>query len=69
MSSLQCRLLRKAAELAGGVEMLRHELQVPAEDLERWMAGIEPMPRAVFLGTVDLIIELAQMPPEQSISS
>jgi hypothetical protein len=60
MDSLHCGLLRKAAELAGGPELLCHELQVPAEDLARWMAGQDAMPRAVFLATIDLIIELSE---------
>ena len=53
--SLHGRLLSAAAALLGGSARLGHELQVPARDLQRWMAGKEPMPRAVFLKLVDLV--------------
>jgi hypothetical protein len=52
---LQCGLLRKAAELLGGARALGYALQVPAPNLARWMAGLEPMPRPVFLKVVDLL--------------
>ena len=55
---LQCRLLRKAAELLGGARALGYALQVPAPNLARWMAGLEPMPRPVFLKVVDLVLGL-----------
>jgi hypothetical protein len=55
---LQCGLLRKAAELLGGARALGYALQVPAPNLARWMAGLEPMPRPVFLKVVDLVLGL-----------
>jgi hypothetical protein len=62
MHCLHGRLLRKAAELLGGSAQLGYELQVPEQNLARWMAGLEPMPRAMFLKVVDLVIELASEP-------
>ena len=56
--SLHSHLLHEAAELLGGPRALGYKLQVPARDLARWMAGLEPMPRLVFLKVVDLILEL-----------
>jgi hypothetical protein len=53
--SLHGRLLSTAAALLGGSARLGRELQVPARNLQRWMAGKEPMPRAVFLKLVDLV--------------
>jgi hypothetical protein len=64
--SLHARLLGKAAELLGGRAPLSRELQVPAQNLARWIAGIEPMPRLVFLKVVDLIIELTSEPLSSS---
>jgi hypothetical protein len=64
--SLHARLLEKAAELLGGRAPLSHALQVPAQNLARWIAGIEPMPRLVFLKVVDLIIELTSEPLSSS---
>ena len=58
--SLHCQLLHEAAELLGGRTRLGRELQVPAQNLARWMAGIEPLPRPVFLKAVDLVIELTR---------
>jgi hypothetical protein len=55
---LHSRLLRKAAELHGGARALGYALQVPAPNLARWMAGLEPMPRPVFLKVVDLVLGL-----------
>jgi hypothetical protein len=55
---LQCRLLRKAAELLGGARPLGYALQVPAGNLVRWMAGLERMPRPIFLKVVDLVLGL-----------
>ncbi len=56
--SLHCRLLREAAALLGGRVQLGHELQVPAQDLARWMAGLGPMPQSIFLKVVDLILDV-----------
>ena len=61
---LHIELLRKAAELLGGSARLGRELQVPARNLARWMTGLEPMPRPVFLKVVDLIITLTSEPAE-----
>ena len=60
--SLQGRLLGKAAELLGGPRELGHELRVPAANLARWMAGVEPLPRPLFLKTIDLLAELTDRP-------
>jgi len=62
--SLHIELLRKAAELLGGSARLGRELQVPARNLGRWMTGLEPMPRPMFLKVVDLIIALTSEPAE-----
>jgi hypothetical protein len=45
-------VLVRAAELSGGTEPLARRLQVPADELERWLAGegildIGILPRAI----------------------
>jgi hypothetical protein len=64
MNCLHARLLRKAAQLLGGAR----PLQAPAQTLARWMAGLEPMPRPVFLKVVDLVIELTSEPAQAPTS-
>jgi len=57
MSDVQLRAMRKAAELAGGSDKLARVLQVPVEEIEKWIAGDGQPPRDVFLRVVDLILE------------
>jgi hypothetical protein len=54
--SLHSHLLGRAAALLGGRGPLGYELQVPAQNLARWMEGLERMPRPVFLKVVDLLL-------------
>jgi hypothetical protein len=57
VNSLHRQLLREAAELLGGRVQLGRALQLPAQDLARWMDGLKPMPRPIFLKVVDLILD------------
>lgn len=61
MDSISARLLRNAAEVVGGEAALRRELQVPEREFQRWLDGIDPLPRAVFLKLADIL--LAHRPP------
>ena len=54
--TVRCRALRRAAELVGGDDALCQQLQVPAEDLARWLRGDKLPPTFVFLKVVDLLI-------------
>jgi hypothetical protein len=63
-SSVYSRTLQKAAELLGGREKLRRELQVPAADLEDWIADKAVPPRGVFLRAVDLLLDETAPPAE-----
>lgn len=56
-SSVYSRALQKAAELVGGREKLARVLNVPAADLDRWIADQAKPPREVFLRIVDLILD------------
>lgn len=51
------RAVRKAAEMVGGRERLARVLQVPREEIEKWILGEKKPPREMFLRVVDLIIE------------
>jgi hypothetical protein len=56
-ASVYSRALRRAAELLGGREKLAKILQVPAVELDKWLAEREKPPRDVFLRVVDLILD------------
>ena len=54
--SVEERTLRRALQLVGGtVPQLARALVVPAEVLERWLAGEEAPPAWVFLRAVDIV--------------
>ena len=62
--SVEERTLRRALQLVGGtVPQLARALVVPAEVLERWLAGEEAPPAWVFLRAVDVILN-ETTPPE-----
>lgn len=49
--------LARAADLLGGAAALSRRLQVPIEDLRRWLHGMSRPPRGIFLRVVDLVTE------------
>jgi len=55
--SVYSRALRRAAELLGGREKLVKLLQIPAADLDSWIADRAKPPRDIFLRVVDLILD------------
>ena len=55
--SVYSRALGRAAELLGGREKLAKVLQVPAADLDSWIADRAKPPRDIFLRVVDLILD------------
>jgi hypothetical protein len=56
-ATVYSRALRKAAELLGGREQLAKVLQVPAVQIDKWIADEGKPPRDVFLRIVDLILD------------
>lgn len=56
-ASVYSRALKKAAELLGGREQLARVLQVPAAEIDKWIADEGKPPRDVFLRIVDLILD------------
>ena len=59
MASVYPRAVRKAAELAGGKASLARALNVPVEEIEKWLAGEATPPREPFLRIVDIIVDNA----------
>jgi hypothetical protein len=56
-ASVYSRALQKAAELLGGRDKLSKILQVPAADIDKWIADQAKPPREIFLRIVDLILD------------
>jgi len=55
--SVYSRALLKAAELLGGRNELAQVLQVPAAQIEKWIADETKPPREIFLRVVDIILD------------
>lgn len=49
-------MLSRAAELAGGENVIAKRLGVTRMRLDRWRAGAEPMPVWVFFQLVDILL-------------
>lgn len=53
---MRSHALRLAAERLGGMRALREELEVPTEQLLRWMTGREPVPEEVFIQVLNVVL-------------
>jgi DNA-binding transcriptional regulator YdaS (Cro superfamily) len=51
------RVLRRAVEIVGGEEQLAQRLKVPTSRLTSWLQAQAPLPPAVFLRAVDVVME------------
>lgn len=69
MTDVYARTLRRAAQVAGGVNELAERLSVPSEDLARWLATGKLVPLEVFLQAVDVVVshDLDQVSNEPTI--
>jgi hypothetical protein len=56
------RALANAVHVAGGEEAVREYLDVPQATLQTWLLGAKPIPEAVFLKVIDLLLD---PPPHQ----
>ena len=55
MPTLHARTVRRAAEIAGAVEVLAAQLNVRDELLRKCIEGQLPVPEALFLQCVDIV--------------
>ena len=55
MPTTYARVVRRAAEIMGGVEPMAQHLGVPMEDVVLLMNGTKNVPTAVFLKAVDIV--------------
>ena len=58
MDGVHLRTLERALETLGSKEQLAHVLDVPAPELERYLAGEMPLPNEVFLHALDIVAHL-----------
>ncbi|HYN12975.1 MAG TPA: hypothetical protein VET51_10080 [Burkholderiales bacterium] len=66
--SLQTRALKKAARILGGEGGLSAFLQVPSQDLSRWIRGEDAVPECIVLRLVDFLAE-AEAAREKSLDN
>jgi DNA-binding transcriptional regulator YdaS (Cro superfamily) len=57
LADVHVNTLRRAAEIAGGVEQLAVILNVTPSHLVLWIKGVTPPPSDIFLRAVDLVVE------------
>ena len=56
------RTFQKAVELSGGLRELARLLQVPAAEIEKWIAGSAEPPLPVFLKAIDFVLDETSPP-------
>jgi hypothetical protein len=69
-AAIHKRALQRAIDLAGGVDPLAKQLNVPSTAVRFWLNGSSPLPGDVFLKIVDLILDRSltelRPPPAQN---
>ncbi|HEX6266643.1 MAG TPA: YdaS family helix-turn-helix protein [Burkholderiales bacterium] len=69
-TAIHKRALQRAIDLAGGVDPLAKQLNVPSTAVRFWLNGSSPLPGDVFLKIVDLMLDHSMTelrpPPAQS---
>jgi hypothetical protein len=53
---LRVTVLRRAADIAGGTQVLRERLKVDEHALELWLSGRATVPEWVFFLAVDIVV-------------
>jgi hypothetical protein len=56
MPPVQARAVLLAADIVGGLEQLRAQLDARAEDIESWLAGRIPLPEHIYQQCVDIVV-------------
>lgn len=65
MPTTYARVVRRAAEITGGVEPLARHFGVPMEDVVLWINGTKNVPTAVFLKAVDIVTQDSAKPDKK----
>jgi hypothetical protein len=55
MAAVHAVTVRRAAEIAGGVQVLAAQLDVGEENVKKWIEGQLPVPQEIFLRCVDIV--------------
>jgi hypothetical protein len=61
--ALYRRTLRRALEIVGSQVALQQRIHVPEKRLAAWLQGVQPVPDAVFLQLVDIVVNTAEASP------
>ena len=56
---IQCEVLKRAAEIAGGEEELAKRLNVKPEDMHEWLQGKATAPAGIYLMALDILLRYA----------
>ena len=65
MPTTYARVVRRAAEIMGGVEPLARHFGVSMEDVVLWINGTKNVPTAVFLKAVDIVTQGSAKPDKK----
>ena len=55
MDGVHIRTLERALEIVSTKQRLATALKVSLDELEKYLAGIEPLPQHAFLGALDIV--------------
>jgi hypothetical protein len=55
-ASVQARTLHRACLIIGGARELAERLEVPEEDIRRWLKGEESLPEKAFVAAIEIVL-------------
>ncbi len=53
---IQCEILKRAAEIAGGEDELAKRLNVKPEDMHEWLQGKATAPAGIYLMALNILL-------------
>jgi hypothetical protein len=53
---IDCEILKRAAEVAGGEDQLAQHLDVRSEDMHDWVQGSATAPAGIYLIALDILL-------------
>ncbi|HEU4921623.1 MAG TPA: hypothetical protein VFT23_00960 [Burkholderiales bacterium] len=56
---IQCEVLKRAAEIAGGEDELAKRLNVKPEDMQEWLKGKATAPAGIYIIALDILVRSA----------